>query len=371
MKTNPFKYGGVVSDPYFIDRDEETKELTSSLQASQNVILYSPRRYGKTSLILKVASELKKQGVTVVYFDLFHANSQDRFLELYYQAVLKSVPSWEKILRTVSELVKAARPVVVMEQSGLPSVTLDFDRRRRSQYFEEVVNLPEKLAGKDHWVVIFDEFQEIGRLDGTNFEKELRAVIQHHKKVNYVLMGSKKHLLLGMVTRRDRAFYNFGKLVHLGKIDAQEWVDYISRGMSNSAIRYDEELIREIIRISENIPFYVQYLASEVWETSVSGGLFDRENLNTAVTRLLNNQADYYMTLWASLSILQQNTLRALSIDNVRVFSKDFIAKHRLGTASGIQRAISVLMNNGIIDLHSGIYSFEDPFFKQWLVEQQ
>jgi uncharacterized protein len=366
MNTNPFKYGGVVSDPYFIDRVEETKQLTGFLAASQNIILYSPRRYGKTSLMMKVATELKKQGIHVIYFDLFLANSRERFLELYYQSILKSVPSWEKIIRKVSGLLKASRPVVIMDQSGLPSVTLDFDRRLHSQYFAEVVDLPEKLAGKERWVVIFDEFQEISRLNGLDFEKELRAVIQHHKNVNYVMMGSKKHLLLGMVTRRDRAFYNFGKLVNLEKIREAEWIRSISAKMQGSGIRFGEEKITDLITIAENIPYYVQYLASEVWELA-TGSHVDGDMLDLAVTRLINNQADYYITLWSNLSVQQQNTLRALATENSKVFSKDFIDRHRLGTPSGVQSAINVLLNDGILDFHNDEYIFEDPFFRQWL----
>lgn len=367
MKTNPFKYGGVVSEPYFIDRVEETIQLTGSLAASQNIILYSPRRYGKTSLIMKVAGELRKRGITVIYFDLFRANSRESFLELYYQSILKSVPGWEKIMRKVAGLLKASRPVVIMDKNGLPSVTLDFDRRLQSQSFTEVVDLPEKLAGKERWVVIFDEFQEISRLNGQDFEKELRAVIQHHKNVNYVLMGSKKHLLPGMVTRRDRAFYNFGKPVNLEKISEAEWIRSISAKMQSTGIPFNVEKIISLIAMAENIPYYVQYLASKVWELAI-GGQTEGDLLNLAVSRLINNQSDYYMTLWNNLSILQQNTLNALVIENSKVFSKDFISRHRLGTSSGVQSAIKVLLNDGILDFHNDEYIFEDPFFRQWII---
>jgi uncharacterized protein len=263
-------------------------------------------------------------------------------------------------------LLKASRPVVVLDHSGLPSVTLDFDRRLQSQYFAEVADLPEKLAGKERWVVIFDEFQEISRLNGLDFEKELRAVIQHHKNVSYVLMGSKKHLLLGMVTRRDRAFYNFGKLINLEKISPTEWISSISAKMQSSGIKFEEKKIKELIAIAENIPYYVQYLASEVWELAVEGH-HEGNLLELAVNRLINNQADYYITLWTSLSVQQQNTLRALATENSKVFSKDFLDRHRLGTSSGVQSAINVLMNDGLLDFHENEYIFEDPFFKQWV----
>ena len=79
--------------------------------------------------------------------------------------------------------------------------------------FEDVLNSPTRVAGKKGWIVVFDEFQDVERLNGESFEKELRSVIQHHKKIGYVFMGSQRHLLLNMFSRKNRALYNFGKLV--------------------------------------------------------------------------------------------------------------------------------------------------------------
>ncbi len=50
-KTNPFKFGSVVDEPYFTNRVEELQQIKTLLQSKNHLILISPRRYGKTSII--------------------------------------------------------------------------------------------------------------------------------------------------------------------------------------------------------------------------------------------------------------------------------------------------------------------------------
>lgn len=85
---NPFKYGTVVSDPYFVNREREIREISNSLENGINIILYAPRRYGKTSLIKKI---LKEQGeAKSVYIDFFQVTSLQKFIDLYTNAIMKT-----------------------------------------------------------------------------------------------------------------------------------------------------------------------------------------------------------------------------------------------------------------------------------------
>ena len=54
---NPFVYGETVSGDNFCDRAQETRELVTDIKNGQNVIIFSPRRYGKTTLANKVLDE--------------------------------------------------------------------------------------------------------------------------------------------------------------------------------------------------------------------------------------------------------------------------------------------------------------------------
>ena len=56
---NPFKYGKEVSGDQFYDRRESADELHRFLKDGvANVVLYAPRRYGKTSLVVRVLEQL-------------------------------------------------------------------------------------------------------------------------------------------------------------------------------------------------------------------------------------------------------------------------------------------------------------------------
>ena len=54
---NPFVFGRVVKGEHFYDRTEECKRIVDTLSAGNNIVLYAPRRYGKTSLVVKAMDE--------------------------------------------------------------------------------------------------------------------------------------------------------------------------------------------------------------------------------------------------------------------------------------------------------------------------
>src|SRR3954451_18066141 len=55
--TNPFIYGALALDDAFTDRDSELKELAEDIRNGQDVLVFAPRRYGKSSLVLRAAQQ--------------------------------------------------------------------------------------------------------------------------------------------------------------------------------------------------------------------------------------------------------------------------------------------------------------------------
>ena len=56
---NPFKFGTVVEDEYFTDRIKETQYIRQLLDSENHLILISPRRFGKSSVVLKAVKQSK------------------------------------------------------------------------------------------------------------------------------------------------------------------------------------------------------------------------------------------------------------------------------------------------------------------------
>ena len=57
---NPFKFGSVVDDDFFTDRINELSYIKGIMNSENHLILISPRRYGKSSLVLKCVKQISR-----------------------------------------------------------------------------------------------------------------------------------------------------------------------------------------------------------------------------------------------------------------------------------------------------------------------
>ena len=113
---NPFVYGETVSGDNFCDRSLETKELVTDVKNSQNVIIFSPRRYGKTSLIKEVLRKVKAQGILTFYVDLYPAINKGKFIEIYAGAISAGIPGGARqVVKKIKEYLPRIIPKVMMD----------------------------------------------------------------------------------------------------------------------------------------------------------------------------------------------------------------------------------------------------------------
>ncbi len=367
---NPFQYGKVVADPYFTDREEELNSLTQDVSGKYNVVLYSPRRYGKTSLLLKLANHMKDKGYNVLYLDFYRITSRAGFIEMYSREIFRqSGKRWKPMLKKFASLVKGIRPVVTLDAMGVPSFSVSFESFEIAQQtMESVLNLTENIDPSKQWLVIFDEFQEITKLNGDSFESILRSVFQHHKRSSYIFSGSSYHLLLEIFNRPGRAMYQFGKIMQLGKIKPEIMEKYIIKRFYDTGIQISHEISREIISRAGNIPNYVQYLAAELWQLAFQTKLVpDIDMLDKAMNGMLDNLNDYFQQIMDGLNIPQKKVLLAISKDKTRVFTPEYHRTHHLGALSTTQRAVQKLIAGQLISSTDGGYEFGDPFFLLYL----
>jgi len=177
MRTNPFKFGKIVYDKHFYNREKELRKIISTLSSGNNIALYAPRRYGKSSLIAKALNDLEKEGYVCVHFDFMSVYSQKSFIENYSRKILKSQKKSDvkTVISRFTTFVKSIKPAVSFDQSGNPEFSLAFmENMDKEESLIDVINLPEALAD-DHnkYIIAFDEFQEITKLNGENVEKLL------------------------------------------------------------------------------------------------------------------------------------------------------------------------------------------------------
>ena len=57
----PFKYGKIIDDDFFVNRTEEINYIKKNIESKINLTLISPRRWGKSSLVSKIARDISKE----------------------------------------------------------------------------------------------------------------------------------------------------------------------------------------------------------------------------------------------------------------------------------------------------------------------
>ena len=207
-KNNPFKFGTIVEGEYFTDRIEEQRQVKEILTSSNHLILISPRRYGKTSLVQKV---VKESGRPAFQLNLQLVTDVEDFASHLLKQVFKHYP-----MQRIKHMLSHFRIVPTLSVNPMTEgMELTFQPFTDAYIvLEDVLALIEKLGEKDvPPIVVLDEFQEIVSLD-KHLDKKLRAILQLHSHVNYVFLGSQESMMQEIFERKKSPFYHFGYFLH-------------------------------------------------------------------------------------------------------------------------------------------------------------
>ena len=374
---NPFKYGKEVSGYQFYDRTESCDQLYHTLKdGSANVVLYAPRRYGKTSLVLKVQEKFKAEGVKCIHFDISKINSLERFCSEYTAAVYALWGGFPEIVARVKEYLVHLHPTISFSEGLLPDITFDFGERMSALAVSEVLDLPEKLAertGEASVIVAFDEFQDVADLSkDIPLEATFRSVIQSHKRVRYAFLGSKTHLMKRMFGTRSRPFYKSALAIKIGKPPVEESVEFLVSRFAGEGMEIAEDVVNRLLELSENIPYFLQAMAALSYQSAEArrSSRIEGSDLDVAVRRFIEGNEDYYDEVLRNLAEAQYSLVEALAAEPVGRLDECYRKRHRLASLSTLHSAIRGLLRRGVIDVIKGVYVMADPFFARYVRER-
>ena len=369
--SKPFNYGKLAEQDYFTNRTKEMHWLEMQINAGINCILVSPRRWGKSSLIQHTSKKIKQKNKKIVFcfVDLYNVRSENEFLELFSSTIIKAVSnSFEDAVRNVKNIFKQIIPSISVSPDANAEIELSFNWKNLQKNISEVLDLPEKLAIEKNIqiVVCVDEFQNISFMeDGIAFQKKLRAHWQKHQKANYILYGSRRHLMMDFFTKNTMPFYRFGEILFLEKIAETHWIPYIIERFAATNKKISEKLAIKIAQQMENHPYYVQQLAQVVWQQTTKTAT--EENFYEAIEDLLDQYTILYQKEVDMLTNFQLNLLKALCNNETSLTSASVLKNYNLGTSANITRLKTALQNHEIIDVLGKKISFNDPLFELWL----
>lgn len=364
----PFEYGEIVGKAQFIDRVEDRKKLAQNLTGGLNTMLISPRRWGKSSLVHQVASEIQDSKNVFCFIDLFHIKDEQEFYKELARVVIQNTSGKiEEWLSAAKTFLKNLSPTISIGVDPINNIELGFDYNQLDDNYREILDLAEKIAKKKRIriIICIDEFQNLTRYDDPLlFQQRLRASWQHHKHVSYCLYGSKKHMMVDIFQNKSMPFYKFGDIMMLEKIAASDWINYIVKQFKKTKKEISPKLAEQIVNTAKRHSYYVQQLAHLVWVRTVRQTT--QKDFKQAKEDLLKQNAILFTRETDNLSKKQINFLTALTEGVTHFHSNKIISKYGLGSSSNVSRIKEALEKKEIIDTYSPIPEFLDPAFEMW-----
>jgi AAA+ ATPase superfamily predicted ATPase len=371
---NPFTYGDLVSDEAFTDRADELAQLKADIRNGQNVAVIAPRRYGKSSLVKAVLSELLAEGILVVEVDLMTTPTKERLAAKLAKSIHDDVASAvfkaKERLRIFTSLRVA--PSMTVDTDG--SVSFSFAASRSpadiDDTIERLLELPAEIAGdqRRQVVVSFDEFQEVTEID-PHLPALMRAVFQKQQNVAHIYAGSKRDMMRRLFNDENEPFYRSAKTMEIGPIPTPLFADFVKAQFDRTDRGVSDEALERLLAITRGHPYATQELAYALWEEVPTGFSASVSDLDEALRAVLRSENARFTLVWENATRPQKLLLEALAREPGRPFSNPYRLRHDLPPTSGVQRALRPLLESELVRKEpDGEYDLAEPFLREWIL---
>ena len=368
---NPFTMRVIPPHSPFCNRGEELRDLRRHAINRANVVVFSPRRYGKTSLVQRVQAEIGKEDFLAFYVDLFMVTTVHEVAERIAKSVYAVLHKRESLLQKGARYLKTFKTFrPVLKPSAENGFTLSVEPSSGTvpgiDLLDTVLEELGLFLKKERSGVLFvlDEFQEITDLKGPSIEGVFRKHIQRHP-ASYFFVGSRRRVLLDIFNQKSRPFYQSAIMYPVKPLPHDELVPFLAEQFTKGGKTCPKSVAEEISRRTLQYPYYAQALAYNVFD--ISGKVVKKEDVEAGFERLLSSERYGYEAIVQGLTGTQIDLLRALAVSpNSKILSSEYITRHKL-TVGGVQYARKRLVEIDLIEQQEDVWCVVDPVFARWL----
>jgi uncharacterized protein len=375
---NPFRFGDLALDEAFTDRAANVAELVADMRNGQNVVLYAPRRYGKTSLVWRAANEAVAEHISVAYCDLMKTPTKERFAAALAKTIFDDLASPAgAVVERAQALFRGLRIVPQMgldPETGSLSFTFTAQQRRDiDETIERLLELPQRIAGeRDRRVVlIFDEFQEVVKLD-PGYPNLMRSVFQTQPEVSHIYLGSRRHILDKIFEDRNQAFWRSAKRIEIGLIPVEEFRAFVKERFDATDKGITDGALDRLVEATHGHPYATQELAYYTWQEVATGAHAFVDQVESALESVLRSENRHFSRIWEEATDHQRLLLIALADGPQNIYTVEFRESYGFPSNSNVQRAVKTLVAHELVGRSENrAYVIIEPFLAEWIRREQ
>lgn len=361
--TSPFEFDGPVAPEHMIGRQKESDTIKAWARKGRFMALVAPRRFGKTSLIRKVAAEAEDDGLAVIAADMFEVASLADLVLRLERAWAQHTP--RRLRTSVSKVLTGAQVGVSIAGSGFALTLADKPNTDPLPALHTLLDLPTQLAKRERGrtLIVLDEFQSVVGVQGA--EALIRSHAQHHREIaSYLFSGSEPGMLAAAFDDRARPFYGQVETFRLERLPAGELSESIEKRFAAEG-RDIADVLGGLIAASEGHPQRAMLLAHLLWQEVGQGERATSDHLEAAIGAALRRVDPEARATLNGLTVGQRKVIRAVAEYGTPMAAR---ALRTLGLPkTTAQKAAPHLVATGLIEETDREWRVIDPLLSRWI----
>ena len=357
----PFQYGTLATKENFVDRVEDRAQLKSFLSSHINVMLISPRRWGKSSLVKVAMEELQNEqkDIRVCFIDAFSIGSESEFYRTFASQVIACASTkLERRIQDAKKFLTGVVPQVVIKDDVTNFMAFDVKFTPGEQDKMDILRLPETLAQAKNIriIVCIDEFQQLANLpEYKNMEGKMRSAWQQQQHVTYCMYGSKRHMMMDIFNNSNSPFYRFGQMLFMEKIPKSEWMPFIIDAFEKSGKHISEAFASQICDKVECHSWYLQQFCYFIWNATTDE--VTEATYQYGLRQVVNTNSPMFLSDTESLAPSQLSSIETKK-------------SYAMGNPNTISKNKKILKDKDIIEEKQGSLRFVDPIYLLWFSQE-
>ena len=355
---NPFHYEGFAIQEQFYGRESELEKIQKLVNHSNNLLLYSKRRMGKSSLIKELMHRNGDQCYTI-YCDIFDIASKEEFASILLKSLAKTHRGDIKTI--ISNLKKYFKRVTFGISVDPNTAEISYTPRLEGLDFSEMIEEFFEglfLLSKEKRVIFaIDEFQQIALLD-IKIDALLRKYMQEPHNVSYIFAGSKRHSITSLFTY-SAPLYEMATHMELGGLDGKSVLAYASKYLS-----INERTVEYLLALCDHETKLMQHILHILYnnqkESTITSMMID-----DALEEIIGDKSSSYTLLYDTFSLTQKKAFKIITASVENIFSLDTLKAYNIQKAS-LASALKQLYTKEIIDKEDDKWFVPDRTLELW-----
>jgi hypothetical protein len=383
-RTNPYAPGAGLQPPELAGRDQLLEEATIDMdrvldgRPTKGMMLLGLRGVGKTVLLNRLHGMAEEKGFRTAKIEAPEGGALPQLLAPELRQVLYSLDLKASAGQKVWHAVSVLRNFVAAFKVKIGDIEVGVESAHgKADTGNLVQDLPDLLlavsdAANERGValgIFLDEVQYLSPEELAALVVACHEIAQRNLPLFFVGAGLPQiAALAGNAKSYAERLFTYPQVDQLEPAAARA---ALVNPAKNEGVDFEEDAVREILRVTERYPYFIQEWGFHVWNSAPSSPI-RREHVQESTPRIIAHlDANFFRVRFDRLTPLQQKYLRAMAELGAGPHQTGDIATTLGVDAAAVATVRQQLINKGMVwSQRHGETAFTVPLFDEFMKRQ-